>query len=33
MRLAKQIAMFLGHLPQDADATTSIYAPYEPELR
>ena len=23
--------MFLGHLPKDSDATTSIYAPYEPE--
>jgi len=27
----EQISMFLGHLPKDSDATTSIYAPYEPE--
>ncbi len=27
----EQISMFLGHLPKDLDATTSIYAPYEPE--
>ena len=27
----QQISMFLGHLPKDSDATTSIYAPYEPE--
>ncbi len=26
-----QISIFLGHLPQGSDATTSIYAPYEPE--
>jgi len=26
-----QISIFLGHLPKDSDATTSIYAPYEPE--
>ena len=27
----EQISIFLGHLPKDSDATTSIYAPYEPE--
>jgi integrase len=27
----EQISMFLGHLPKASDATTSIYAPYEPE--
>ena len=26
-----QISIFLGHLPKDSDATTSIYAPYDPE--
>lgn len=26
-----QISLFLGHLPQGAAATTSIYAPYEPD--
>jgi|GEM_PF-480938 len=26
-----QISIFLGHLPKNSDATTSIYAPYEPE--
>ncbi len=26
-----QISIFLGHLPKESDATTSIYAPYEPE--
>ena len=26
-----QISIFLGHRPKDSDATTSIYAPYEPE--
>jgi integrase len=26
-----QISLFLGHLPKESDATTSIYAPYEPE--
>ena len=27
----EQISIFLGHLPKDSDATTSIYAPYEPD--
>jgi integrase len=27
----EQISIFLGHLPKDSDATTSIYAPYDPE--
>lgn len=27
----EQISMFLGHFPKASDATTSIYAPYEPE--
>ena len=27
----EQISLFLGHLPKNADATTSIYAPYDPE--
>ncbi|MBS0278738.1 MAG: hypothetical protein JSR81_14040 [Proteobacteria bacterium] len=27
----EQISIFLGHLPKDSDATTSIYAPYEPK--
>ena len=27
----EQISIFLGHLPKDLDATTSIYAPYDPE--
>jgi hypothetical protein len=27
----EQISLFLGHLPKDSDATTSIYAPYDPE--
>ena len=27
----EQISIFLGHLPKDSDATTSIYAPCEPE--
>jgi hypothetical protein len=27
----EQISAFLGHLPKDSDATTSIYAPYDPE--
>ena len=27
----EQISTFLGHLPKDSDATTSIYAPYDPE--
>ena len=26
-----QISIFLGHLPKESDATTSIYAPYNPE--
>ncbi len=26
----EQISLFLGHLPNGSDATTSIYAPYEP---
>ena len=26
-----QISIFLGHLPKESDATTSIYAPYDPE--
>jgi hypothetical protein len=26
-----QISLFLGHLPKGSDATTSIYAPYEPD--
>ena len=28
----EQIKIFLGHLPSGSDATTSIYAPYEPEF-
>ncbi len=28
----EQISTFLGHLPKDSDATTSIYAPYDPEF-
>ena len=27
-----QISIFLGHLPKESDATTSIYAPYDPEF-
>jgi hypothetical protein len=27
----EQISIFLGHLPRDSDATTSIYAPYDPD--
>jgi len=27
----EQISIFLGHLPKESDATTSIYAPYDPE--
>lgn len=27
----EQISLFLGHLPQGVDATTAIYAPYEPD--
>lgn len=27
----EQISISLGHLPKDSDATTSIYAPYEPD--
>lgn len=27
----EQISLFLGHLPKGSDATTSIYAPYEPD--
>jgi hypothetical protein len=27
----EQISIFLGHLPKDSDAITSIYAPYDPE--
>ena len=27
----EQISIFLGHLPKNSDATTSIYAPYEPD--
>jgi len=27
----EQISLLLGHLPKDSDATTSIYAPYDPE--
>jgi hypothetical protein len=27
----EQISLFLGHLPRGSDATTSVYAPYEPE--
>ena len=27
----EQISIFLGHLPKDSDATTSIYAPYQPD--
>jgi hypothetical protein len=27
----EQISIFLGHAPKDSDATTSIYAPYEPD--
>jgi integrase len=26
-----QISLFLGHLPKGSDATTSIYAPYDPD--
>ena len=29
----EQISLFLGHLPKGSDATTSIYAPYEPDFR
>jgi hypothetical protein len=28
---SEQIRLFLGHLPKGSDATTSIYAPYEPD--
>ena len=28
---SEQISLFLGHLPKGSDATTSIYAPYEPD--
>jgi len=28
----EQIKLFLGHLPSGSDATTSIYAPYEPDF-
>ena len=28
----EQISLFLGHLPSGSDATTSIYAPYEPDF-
>jgi len=28
----EQISLFLGHLPKGSDATTSIYAPYEPDF-
>jgi len=27
----EQISAFLGHLPKNSDATTSIYAPYDPD--
>ncbi len=27
----EQISLFLGHLPKGSEATTSIYAPYEPD--
>ncbi len=27
----EQISIFLGHLPKGSDATTSIYAPYDPD--
>jgi integrase len=27
----EQISLFMGHLPKGSDATTSIYAPYEPD--
>lgn len=28
----EQIKIFLGHLPSGSDATTSVYAPYEPDF-
>jgi hypothetical protein len=28
----EQIKDFLGHLPSGSDATTSIYAPHEPDF-
>ena len=28
----EQISLFLGHLPKGSDATTSIYAPYDPDF-
>jgi hypothetical protein len=28
----EQIKLFLGHLPSGPDATTPIYAPYEPDF-